>query len=957
MTTLEALHERLARHFQLLRQTRDVQTGGRPVFALEHGLMDQEVGELKAAVHSATRSGQLSSKWWLPLVVYASEVGYRYTGHEYWQTFEAETPEWIERGDRQDVRDQFQQFAKQFNGAQPSGPWARQFSIICWPITHAILPTDLQFQLARLLYETRQILPELLAQPDVLGAKLAARAIGSSTRFENFAQNHDLLGQVAAALVQGPDSSTPLLLDSALRRIVADLSVERQARRWLQDARRSAIRAKIKGAAGVRHRIGMGPRSVEDRLHGPQIATFSLRRKDGAPWSAFLEVPDLSSLTEASPDLYRKLASSRCRVAGVNGPPLAPGRILYPGQVVRLDEWPDPDSQLLQLETPDSRVDAILADECAISSGPVWLFLQNDEQSADEVLSKAVHADRRYILATREFGAPFAEWIKPVPIGCPGVFAFELQTPAKIGANEEAVLRTLQLTVLSDIEIQPTGLVPAGWDGEGHVEWVMGDVPLLTISSTREIESCALLLDEEPMWRVRWPMPPLGDRMFISLGGLDIGTHVLQVYLVPRGAQSKAIEGTLNVVVREPRIRSSVGTYREPLVIASSPALPTLTELWEGDAAISILGPTGLPVDVRVTLERERGANLVSRSFPGLRLPVESPQFLSEFDAKVRRAKEVYRQYDYAMSCLIAVSNPELGYKFMRCERELAPLRWGVAEDHEGPYVRLHDNSGSVAFAIQHFLFNQPGQGRSMDVTSSGKYRSPSGGMFVARIPNFQTAVILPPAVRDLADLRRLDVQPQIMTRYRSVDSVLGLMANAELWASAQFPGTPFARIPRNRVMRALTIAIAKTIAGSAWADVEDRLERGDQAALGALGRSLGQNEYQKSLVGAEVRRNATALVAANELERVGTLERVIRMVAPNVPLPGGFNWMAHFLLRLASSPDQALAWSGVRPRSAVEAAIRWPIMFCAARYFVLSLHAASPDSGGKRVYEGWSWQ
>src|SRR3712207_7713201 len=46
-------------------------------------------------------------------------------------------------------------FKRQFAGATPSGRWAEHFSIIAWPITHAILPRDLQQQLARILYDLR----------------------------------------------------------------------------------------------------------------------------------------------------------------------------------------------------------------------------------------------------------------------------------------------------------------------------------------------------------------------------------------------------------------------------------------------------------------------------------------------------------------------------------------------------------------------------------------------------------------------------------------------------------------------------------------------------------------------------------------------------------------------------------------------------------------------------------
>ncbi len=150
---LAFLHERLKAHFLMLRQQRA--PTGSPTFALEHGLSQAELVFLKEQVTSSVRQGRVRGDLWIPLIVYASEIGYEYSRDEFWQTFEAVTPGWAEHGDRQLLRASFRRFTQSFGGAEPTGAWAQHFSIICWPITHAVLPTDLQRQLARLLFENR----------------------------------------------------------------------------------------------------------------------------------------------------------------------------------------------------------------------------------------------------------------------------------------------------------------------------------------------------------------------------------------------------------------------------------------------------------------------------------------------------------------------------------------------------------------------------------------------------------------------------------------------------------------------------------------------------------------------------------------------------------------------------------------------------------------------------------
>jgi hypothetical protein len=133
----------LARHFAALRDHRGTNRSERPIFGLEHGLDTQEVQALEAALRAHIADCPPSQDHALAWIVYSSELGYRYSGDEYWQTFEEETPGWTDHGDRYWLRQCYREFQREFGGAVPSGAWADHFSIICWPITHAVLPKDL----------------------------------------------------------------------------------------------------------------------------------------------------------------------------------------------------------------------------------------------------------------------------------------------------------------------------------------------------------------------------------------------------------------------------------------------------------------------------------------------------------------------------------------------------------------------------------------------------------------------------------------------------------------------------------------------------------------------------------------------------------------------------------------------------------------------------------------------
>lgn len=230
---LDHWHERLASHFEELAARRHAGSGAPPVFALEHGLDNSEFEAVSKAIRTHIGSHAPAWRHRLPWIVYAAELGYAYSGYEYWQTFEAKTRGWRARGDRSWVRRCYRWFQREYGGANPRGQWANHFTIICWPITHAVLPKDMQRQLARVLYEVRRSFSQtVFTDPATLGELVATRSWTASSRFRHLVQETQLVGQIAAALLLEGELGTDGLLDPpTLSRISRDLDQERLAGR------------------------------------------------------------------------------------------------------------------------------------------------------------------------------------------------------------------------------------------------------------------------------------------------------------------------------------------------------------------------------------------------------------------------------------------------------------------------------------------------------------------------------------------------------------------------------------------------------------------------------------------------------------------------------------------------------------------------------------------------------
>lgn len=919
------------------------------MFALEHGLSEGELALLRAEVAGVARRGALPRNAWLPLIVYAAEIGYEFCGDEYWHTFEARTPGWSDLGDpaRQHMRRRYRDFRYRFGGAEPSGPWARHFSIICWPITHAVLPVDLQRHLARLLFEFRRSLTaESLSDPEELGRRLAARAWHASARFQAFAQNTSLLGQVAAALLVGEGEDSPYLLRSTLTRIVDDLSKEREARRWLEDAKFTARTVRTRGfrPTAPSHR----DRSDGSRREFVASTDPDLLVRDGADgWALYLELPDLVALSERLPIISEELGRLRPRIEGVTRR-FAQGHLLHAGQQVRLSVWPRRDRPLIELENGSPVVNGLLADQCIMSAGPRWLFRVRTRSFASEIRGKFVRPGHEYVFLSESPCGDLPTWALPTRSATQGVYAYILNVPPDLSDDDLAAIRLIGIGAVMDVEVRPAGFVAAGWDGEGTAEWLEGEDPVIAIRATRSVSQCIFTLDDVPVLR---PWPVDSNEILIRLSDLSPGTHQLRVSLLPEATDTPVAEGALDVLVRSPHSRPPTGSPREGLMILASPAAPTLGELWDGHATVQIVGPTDTRARVTLALADRLTRPLVTRTLT-LGLPVDRRRWTEVFSQQFRRVEDVHRTYERAESCAITVSTPSLGSVSIRSERAFAPLRWAFGRDRDGPYIYLVDNTDGVQLAVTRYEFSRPADGTPVSTAESQQLRWPDGGLLCATAGETRAAVILPPCVRTLADLR--SAQPRLPGLSRTAADVLRLIELADLWATAALPADPFASARRVVVLREISHGLAALIGGPRWAASEVGRPRVESIDLQSLSDAIGDSAYQRRL--ANALRCAVPVFQAEDVpSRVARFAAILGEHGRQAGATGTDSPLAEFLLRLATDPATLLNWPTTASHELLGLTMTSPVLLRAARFVVLA--TATGDDDAASIYPGWTWQ
>jgi hypothetical protein len=926
--TLEYLHGELGAHFRQLSERRQTLEAPSPVFAIEHGLGEQGIALLQDAVPVAYGQG-LSyrvRKAWLPFVVHAAEVGYIYDGVEYWPIFSEATPGWIDTEyERDRIRDWFRKFADEYGGAIPQGAWAATFKKIAWPITHAVLPRYLQVQLARLLYDYRTGWPSLLEDPAALGVRIHSWSRHYSDRLEKFCQNTALLGHVAVALLlSGEGEDSPYIERATLDRLVAGVNSERQSRRWLLDARRSASSIR---AHGFLTPANPGtPRLTSKRLPAATDPRLQLKRERGV-WKAYAILPDLKPLQHSLPLVFDELRSSRVQVTGARQT-IPTGGMLFATDPVEFRSWPWPSEPFLQVQRGSREVNLLIADQCRITTGPWWVFRRKPGAPAAEVKGKFIRPGGLYcIVGATDQKPPEISWCEKKQIDVEGVCAYELEVPLAVCETDTAVLAAAAISVVSDVSIRPVGVVANGWDGEGSVEWLAGEPGLIAIHAELTPPMCRLTINGDPYF-IEWPAGQ--TEIFLSLDGLAVGTHELVTTLGDPDSCGRRTEGTLLITISDPRVRPEGASAGEGIRLRTCPAQPSLPEMWDGRAMVEVDGPTGTSADLEITLRDGDGKELGSLQ-RSLKLPVSGQDWKRLFGS-LRRAPELSKHYDAADLADLSVSRAGIGFASLSCERGFCGLRWVVSSRHRAGYsARLIDRTDGGPVRVDFFSVERP----LITVSQPAEQEfvgPPRGGLLWATNGDLVAGQIIPPDPNEMMQIG--PVEPNVSTGQKSLQEAQKLMRHHRQWKDANLPAHPFGQRERQRVLDAVTSALVAMLAPGKWATLEQHLRRASVTEVDL--------DHAQSLVGDSPQQRELAKAIGTSLWQWTSPEALIRGFADaiaDVAASSGISNKingARFLLQLASSPGELLDWNEAERDEHLRRVLTSPVLVRAARFTVL---------------------
>lgn len=835
---LAGFQRRLSEQYARLRDARASE--GFSVYVIEHGLDDEAIATARALLNaSIDPNTKADCDHWLVWIAAAAEVGYRYDGAEYWDSFAATFPNWPRFGDRHQVptwfrnliRTWYKRFADEYRGSEPSGPWARQFPIIAWPITQAILPRYLQRHFAAHLFELRHLLAKSGGLTlDEIGDLLSDRYRGGSSRFEGFLQQKALTSRIVMALgIEDLADSVAPIEKSTLDRIASDIdnlgSVGRrlrEARRILRDARfiNSAKPGFVPHAKGVSAQI----EPAVERVERPRLVA---RQTEVDTWELSLALPDLASPLRQAGLGVRDLEQSRMRFRTYShASGWVPGRALfaYSGNTEeRLDAYPVQEISALAFDRPLAVAQAALNERLLFPAEPVRLLKLRADGSAFELAGRSVRANQSYIIVTaNDVAADIVErlGLEPLKSTSPPAQLWWLDVPSTLGEECIAALKALDLGYRLGVRIEPLGLSPRWRTSSGALLLLDNEHALFSISSDVAVREFVVTLNTSPSLRV---VPSSDDITLLSLGTLALGSHQLTVSAFGVATGSDIASETISVEVRAalPWQQSIEGKAGVSLQL--EPREAPLEQFLDGVARIRLLAPPRRTVKLNARFFGVDGGLFHDEIIGRCPTPLTDGK-LSELVVQNFVDEAQFEHLERAARIEVVVSLDEYGCGNVAFEKAVEPIRWLRCADRR---VRLSDDTGENTLpTVERFDLNAVDVPRAVEYADAigGLEMRGKGGLLVATLNGRPFEAIVTTMERQLSDFNDLGMPARVSATPQEPRVIVRALKR---WYGARRLIGPMAFMARRNAIRALERTLAGSLCGPDWISLTDQVASG----------------------------------------------------------------------------------------------------------------------------------
>jgi hypothetical protein len=839
--------ERLDAHFKAVAKSR-VGTDF-PIFALEHGLNPDDVGELvKGLSDDLVRSRVPRSSHWLLWTVCAAEIGYAYDGEEYWQSFKRQVDGWDRFGDRETIRTWFKRFSATYSGFVPQGRWAEHFSIIAWPIAHSILPRDLQTQFARFLYDLRYDFGrQSNFGMDGIESLLRLHDSHGSSRFNHLLEQTKLLAAVVMALRDENDAGVHPLLPQTLARVVSDMSSHRAAREWLKEARHVIKNTRVAVAADLRPKLAAAaslPAEAPLRAAGPRLV--ARKAADGSVVSG-VAIPDIRNILRltATPETFLK----KTRVAFYDTPETwmpAQSLLALSNRERVVAKLPLDGVHLFAFEDAADPKAAAVSAQLRIQGPLPWLLRKQDDGVFRQVFGKHVRPGQDYLLAVSSpFGQAVVDDLALRQVSGPdNAFMYELALSSMTGAQQER-LSEIGVGFSLRASVSPAGLMPR-WEENGSASaWLPNEEIILRLSADFDVTGYLVSLGKDQTF-----VRATGGRdVWMSVGKLPIGEHSIEVTaIVDKAGETRPIESEIVYVrVRPPVPWRSQISSRSGFSAVLQPPEAKFEEILAGRATLVLAGPADRNVTLHLSLFDANGRAKEEHDLGSLRLPVSAQDVTKFLNRAIMgaHAEAALSTPRVDLVCRIG----ELGQARVSIRQDVDPFRWKIEQSGGRSVLRLIDEAGAdTDVSISQFSMERPDERTQLDrkqCEEGIELRHP-GSLLMLQHRNRQAMTLACPTAAKLLSLSELGTGVAIFQGLQTngPERITKLVAAYRRWRTATLLG-PLAMHRKQVVLQAIITRISQIMCGPVWINEMNAIPQvgWDERSVARIQRGVGGSQ------------------------------------------------------------------------------------------------------------------
>lgn len=807
----------LRHHFRQLRAYKASFTSV-PVFALEHPLLSGDTSRFATLLSEQVRvEGSLSDEFWVTWVVCATEHGYQFAGLEYWESFERKVRRWHGVDYRENLRKWFERFAKIYGGAEPSGAWSTRYKYICWPVTHALLPQDLQLQLAQAFHYAQSSLNNAAELSDrELGRLIKRHSLETTTRYSQFLEQEEIVGQVVHALLRDYNDESSAIYRPTLDRITQDLTTKANAREWLRAARDRYGQPKSRLITGQPRPSRPSPGDAYDATRSSPIrlcrpsCNLELRR-GGSELQVWLSPPSLALHAIQWPELRDVLNRSRLIAQCADSARPAICLLATKPPSWRLNRWPNEGQALLEFDAPlPNDLEKIVGDG-RLSPCHLRIFECMADGRAVQRAEPVVRPGADYIIASQDLSV-VAHLGPKVSSDCEGIHFIRLRLPEAVTDVEVQRLTQAGIDVRRTLSVQPGGLLPRGWLSGYSSEWLTTEAVVFLIDHDFQCDQLLVELDGTTTTIA----PSQGFRSILSLGYLEAGPHYLVIRATVSATSALAVVTApveLHFMVRPPSTWKPGQITHDGLLAHVSPPDPSIEDLLSSGLSLHVEGAT-TSVACSLTLIDGDGVPCLDVKLFRKNLPLSNDAWQSALN-KFLKAQGDERPLFSAREGVLTLCARDIGCHRIQLRADFKPLRWALDRTPAGSVARLlNDGIEQHEIDVVHYTFDAPLERRPLTVEHAieGLNATAASGLLVARTPEFEQAVIISPA--HPAGLSTLVDQQQWPG---DLSTNIGVLVQAHRrWHSCR-TSNGWARVRQVRVVSSIHQRLLAVLCGEYW--------------------------------------------------------------------------------------------------------------------------------------------